>query len=326
MGFGKLRLRRSKVAPQPNRLLRSVRKNLDARIQKCRTDWPTCTTFRLGPVRYYELSEKPFWGIFTRRDFSDFCCNSVISLWWWKLPLGWQLILDPAQRGRPRVTSAPFNAARVRDWEKWIHHSHLFCWFENNAFLLSPQENICTLHLNTFKMTEDKSIKIWIHGQRSLSEAHVEKSRHAGRDGGQVGAADDRSSSVAAFCRRMALETVTRPGLKIVHFLASAIFSGTKYSWIRVIGGQQGCCYNFGPWDSWMDEKMTLDVSDGPALARFDGWHPKTSTLCLKRPSFYCLIHFYKRCVSSLAQMGRSPWVRSGWVSVLSVTTFFIQG
>ena len=29
--------------------------------------------------------------------------------------------------------------------------------------------------------------------------------------------------------------------------------------------------------------------------------------LCLKRPSFYCLIHFYKRCVSSLAQMGRSP-------------------
>ena len=48
--------------------------------------------------------------------------------------------------------------------------------------------------------------------------------------------------------------------------------------------------------------------------------------LCLKRPSFYCLIHFYKRCVSSLALMGRSPWVRSGWVSVLSVTTFFIQG
>ena len=38
---------------------------------------------------------------------------------------------------------------------------------------------------------------------------------------------------------------------------------------------------------------------------------------CLKRPSLYCLIHFYKRCVSALAQIGRSPWVRSGWVSVL---------
>ena len=32
--------------------------------------------------------------------------------------------------------------------------------FEIYAFLLDPQENICTLHLNTFKMTEDKSIKI----------------------------------------------------------------------------------------------------------------------------------------------------------------------
>ena len=71
---------------------------------------------------------------------------------------------------------------------------------------------------------------------------------------------------------------------------------------------------------------MTLDVSDGPALARFDGCHWMRLSLCLKRPSFYCLIHFYKRCVSSPAQMGRSPWVRLGWESVLSVTTFFIQG
>lgn len=99
----------------------------------------------------------------------------------------------------------------------------------------------------------------------------MEKSRHAGRDGGQVGAADDCSSDVAAVRRRMALETVTRAGLKIVHFLASAIFSWTKYSWIQVIGGQQCCCFNFGSRQSWMDERMTLDVSDGPALARFDG-------------------------------------------------------
>ena len=42
-----------------------------------------------------------------------------------------------------------------------------------------------------------------------------------------------------------------------------------------------------------------------------------TTPLCLKRPSLYCLIHFYKRCVSALALIGRSPWVRSGWVSVL---------
>ena len=133
--------------------------------------------------------------MFTRRGFSEFCCNSVLSLWW-ELPLGWKLILNPAQRGRLRVTSAPFNAARVRDREKWIHHHHLCCWYENNEFLFSACENICTLHLNTFKMTKDKSIKIWIHGQRSLFEAHVEKSRHAGRDGGQVGAADDCSSEV----------------------------------------------------------------------------------------------------------------------------------
>ena len=175
-------------------------------------------------------------------------------------------------------------------------------------------------------MTKDKNLKILIHCQRSLFEAQAEKSRHAGRGGGQGGAADDCSSDVAAFCRRRALATAGWPGLKIVHFQASEIFSGTKYSWIRIIGGQQCCCFSFGPWQSGMDEKWTTDVSDGPASARFDGWHWMRLSLCLKRPSFYCLIHFYKRCVSSLAQMGRSPWVRSGWVSVLSVTTFFIQG
>ena len=68
------------------------------------------------------------------------------------------------------------------------------------------------------------------------------------------------------------------------------------------------------------------NVSDGPDYSRLVSWSERRMDLCLKRPSFYCLIHFYKRCVSSLAQMGRSPWVRSGWVSVLSVTTFFIEG
>ena len=74
----------------------------------------------------------------------------------------------------------------------------------------------------------------------------LEKSRHAGRDGGHGGAADDCSSDVAAGRRRMALETVTRASLKIVHFWASANSSGTKYFWIRVIGGQKCCCFNFG--------------------------------------------------------------------------------
>ena len=48
------------------------------------------------------------------------------------------------------------------------------------------------------------------------------------------------------------------------------------------------------------------------SFGSFDGYCWRRLSLCLKRPSFYCLIHFYKRCVSSLAQM--------------SVTTFFIQG
>ena len=75
-----------------------------------------------------------------------------------------------------------------------------------------------------------------------------------------------------------------------------------------------------------VDVLRAADVSDGPDYSRLVSWSERRMDLCLKRPSFYCLIHFYKRCVSSLAQMGRSPWVRSGWVSVLSVTTFFIQG
>ena len=100
----------------------------------------------------------------------------------------------------------------------------------------------------------------------------MEKSRHAGRDGGHGGAAGDCSSDVAAGGRRMALVTVTRAGLKIVHFLASAISSGGKYFWMRVIGGQKCCCFNFGSRQGRLDEEMTPDVSDGPALAGFDGW------------------------------------------------------
>ena len=43
----------------------------------------------------------------------------------------------------------------------------------------------------------------------------------------------------------------------------------------------------------------------------------ETTNLCLKRPSYYCLIHFYKRCVSALARWVAHLRVRSGWVSVL---------
>ena len=47
----------------------------------------------------------------------------------------------------------------------------------------------------------------------------------------------------------------------------------SRYFWIRVIGGQQCCCFNFGSWQGRLDEEMTVDVSDGPGLGRFDGWH-----------------------------------------------------
>ena len=43
-----------------------------------------------------------------------------------------------SQRGRQGVTSAPFNAAGVRDREKWVHQHQLFSWSENNSFLFSP--------------------------------------------------------------------------------------------------------------------------------------------------------------------------------------------
>ena len=53
---------------------------------------------------------------------------------------------------------------------------------------------------------------------------------------------------VAACCRRMALVTVTRASLKIVHFLAPANPQGQNIFWIRVIGGQKCWCFNFGFW------------------------------------------------------------------------------
>ena len=193
----------------------------------------------------------------------------------------------------------------------------------NSLYLLG---NSCTSTVNTFKIEKEKNLNFEIHWHRSLFETHVERSRHAGRDGGQGGAADDCISDVAAGCRRMALATVVWSSLKIFRFLTSETFSGTKCSWISIIGGHQCSCFNFWSWQGWLDEEMALDVSDGPAYSGLVSWSQRRLDLCLKRPSFNCLIHFYKRCVSSLAQMGRSPWVRSGWVSVLSVTTFFIQG
>ena len=82
----------------------------------------------------------------------------------------------------------------------------------------------------------------------------------------------DCSSDAAAGRRLMAPVTVTWASLKNVTFLASAISSGGKYFWMRVIGGQKCCCFNFGSRQGRLDEEMTPDVSDGPALARFDGW------------------------------------------------------
>ena len=74
---------------------------------------------------------KSFCKILTWPGISDFLKH-------WELPLSWKLILNPPQRGRQGVTSAPFNAAGVRDREKWVHQHQLFSWSENNSFLFSP--------------------------------------------------------------------------------------------------------------------------------------------------------------------------------------------
>ena len=116
--------------------------------------------------------------------------------------------------------------------------------------------------------------RLWLLFQQcSIFE---EKSQHDVRDGGHGGAAEGCSSDVAAGRRRMALASSPWANLKFVHFLASAISSVPKCSWMRVIKGQQCCCFNFGSLWGWLDEEMTLGVSDGPTLSRFDGWHRST--------------------------------------------------
>ena len=67
--------------------------------------------------------------------------------------------------------------------------------------------------------------------------AFVKKSRHVGKDGVHGRAAYDHSSDVEAGRRWMALTTASWAKLKISHFLASEIFSGTEYFWMSIIEG-----------------------------------------------------------------------------------------
>ena len=60
----------------------------------------------------------------------------------------------------------------------------------------------------------------------------------------------------------------------------------------------------------------TMNLTAWPDDWIFMVWPFKTVNICLKRPSYYCLIHFYKRCVSALAWWVAHLRVRSGWVSV----------
>ena len=258
---------------------------------------------------------KSFCKILTWPGISDFLKH-------WELPLSWKFILKEGGRESPAPPLMQLESETERNG--FISTNCLVDLKTTHSyFLLGMYSNFGRW---CFKITIDKIEKFWIHCQRSLYEAHVGKSRQAGKDRGRGGAADDCPSDVAAGRRRMALETVNRAGLNFVHFLASAITSRTKYCWVLLIGRQRCFYFKFGFWHCRLVEEMTLDVSDGPAYSGLVSWSERRLDLCLKRPSFNCLIHFYKRCVSSLAQMGRSPWVRSGWVSVLSVTTFFIQG
>ena len=92
-----------------------------------------------------------------------------------------------------------------------------YLWVEN-LFLFklkagdweSPVPLQCCLRQRAMDSSSSSILLIWkqwIHWIQSLSEARVEKSWHAGRDGRQGGAADDRSTDVAACHRRMALAT-----------------------------------------------------------------------------------------------------------------------
>ena len=83
--------------------------------------------------------------------------------------------------------------------------------------------------------------------KRSLSSNQVENSWLAwgemeGREGQHKAAHD-----VAAARRRMALATVTVPGLKIVQFLVSEIFSGQRNVGIWITAGLKCRSLNFGP-------------------------------------------------------------------------------
>ena len=69
--------------------------------------------------------------------------------------------------------------------------------------------------------------KVSIRGPRG--ELSACKGETEGREGQHKAAHD-----VAAARRRMALATVTVPGLKIVHFLASRIFLGKRNYWIKI--------------------------------------------------------------------------------------------
>ena len=136
----------------------------------------------------------------------------------------------------------------------------------------------------------------------------------------------DCCSSVAAICRQVELAAGRRSRTLFSCFIRSW-FIQDSLNWLKA--------FTLVIW--WSVEKMQAAVllpvvlpawcaSKAPTFPKLVRCGEGPGYLCLKRPSFFCLIHFYKRCVSSLALMGRSPWVRSGWVSVLSVTIFFIQG
>ena len=136
----------------------------------------------------------------------------------------------------------------------------------------------------------------------------------------------DCSSSDAVICRQVELAAGRQSLPLFPGFIRPWVVQDTL-NWLNV--------FTLVTW--WSVEKMQAVVlprvvlpawyaSKAPTFPKLVRYGEGPMYLCLKRPSFYCLIHFYKRCVSSLALMGRSPWVRSGWVSVLSVTTFFIQG
>ena len=58
----------------------------------------------------------------------------------------------------------------------------------------------------------------------------------------------------------------------------------------------------FNPIWCLVDVLRAAVVSDGPAYSGLVSSCEGRLDLCLKRPSFYCLIHFYEKCVSSLAR------------------------